>query len=175
MILPSEGWGPPMRSCFSWGLCENDRNGLAHWVLFVSKNVRPPLKLKNNATSFSDIFQSELNWVSYGIFIKTPTMLGCRTPFSFCLYTTFLSSMHSREQGPQSVCTPVQHTLYLDQVYYFILVSLVVVFAVYNAAAKLNQWRHLALSSELPGANSSITSETFWAASTNHRAWNNQN
>ena len=51
---------------------------------------------------------------------------------------------------------------------------LVVVFAVYNATNILNQWRHLALSSELPGANSSITSETFWAASTNHRAPDNQ-
>ena len=59
--------------------------------------------------------------------------------------------MHSREQGPQSVCTPVQNTLYLEQLYYFILVSIVVVFAVYNAAAKLNQWRHLALSSEQIG------------------------
>ena len=87
-------------------------------------------------------------------------------------YTTFLSSMHSREQGPQSsVCTPVQHTLWLDQLYCFILVSLVVVFvAVYNATNILNQWRHLALTSELPVANSSITFETFWAASTNHRA-----
>ena len=29
-----------------------------------------------------------------------------------------------REQGPQSsVCTPVQHTLCLDQLYYFILVG----------------------------------------------------
>ena len=134
---------------------------------------RPSLKLKNNATSFSGIFQSEQNWASYGVFVKTDdtrTMLGCRTPFSFCLYTTFLSSMPSREQGPQSsVCTPVQHTLWLDQLYYFILVSLVVVFAVYNATTILNQWRHLALNSELPGANSSITSETFWAVSTNHR------
>ena len=63
MILPSNG------------------NGLARWVLFVSKNVRKqtPLKLKNNATSFSDIFQSEPNWASYGVFVKTddaPTMLG---------------------------------------------------------------------------------------------------
>ena len=98
---------------------------------------RPSLKLKkNNATSFSGIFQSEQNWASYDVFVKTDdtrTMLGCRTPFSFCLYTTYLSSMPSREQGPQtSVCTPVQHTLWLDQLYYFIL-SLVVVFAVYNA------------------------------------------
>ena len=89
-------------------------------------------------------------------------MLGCRTPFSFCLYSTFLSNMHSREQGPQSsVCMPVHHTLWLDQLYCFILVSLVVVFvAVYNATNILNQWRHLALTSEIPGANSSITSET---------------
>ena len=50
-----------------------------------------------------------------------------------------------------------------------LLVGRTVVFAVYNATAKLNKWRHLALSSELPGANSSITSETFWAVSTNHR------
>ena len=43
--------------------------------------------------------------MSYGVFVKTddaPTMLGYRTPFSICLYTTFFSSMHSREQGPQS-------------------------------------------------------------------------
>ena len=36
----------------------------------------------------------------------------------------------------------------------------------------LHQWRHLALNSELPGANSSITSETFRPVSTNHRARN---
>ena len=49
---------------------------------------RPSLKLKNNATSFSGIFQSEQNWASYGVFVKTDdarTMLGCRTPFSFGL------------------------------------------------------------------------------------------
>jgi len=51
-----------------------------------------------------------------------------------------------------------------------LLVGRTVVFAVYNATAKLNQWRHLTLHSELPGANSSIATETFWAASTNHRA-----
>ena len=62
--------------------------------------------------------------------------------------------MHSKEQGPQlSVCTPVQHTLSLDQLYYSLLVSLAVVFvAVYNATNILNQWRHLALNSELSGA-----------------------
>ena len=32
-----------------------------------------------------------------------------------------------------------------------VLVGRTVVFAVYNATAKLNQWRHLALNSELPG------------------------
>ena len=166
-----------IQKLFSYIILPSDGNGLACRVLRVSKNVRKqtPLKVKNNATSFSDIFQSEQNWASYGVFSKTDdarTMLGCRTPFSFCLYTTFLSSMHSREQGPKSsVCMPVQHTLWLGQLYYFILVSLVVVFVeVYNATNILNQWRHLALNSELPGANSSITSETFWAASTNHRA-----
>ena len=53
---------------------------------------RPHLKFKNNATSFSDIFRSEQNWASYGVFVKTDdarTMLGCRTPFSFCLCISF--------------------------------------------------------------------------------------
>ena len=53
---------------------------------------RPHLKLKNNATSFSDIFQSEQNWASYGVFVKSDdahTMPGCRTPFSFCLCISF--------------------------------------------------------------------------------------
>ena len=49
---------------------------------------RPPLELKNNATFFSDISQSELNWASYVVFVKTDdarTMPRCRTPFSFSL------------------------------------------------------------------------------------------
>ena len=53
---------------------------------------RPHLKLKNNATSFSDISQSEQNWASYGVFVKSDdarTMPGCRTPFSFCLCISF--------------------------------------------------------------------------------------
>ena len=147
-----------IQKLFSYMILPSDGNGLARWVLLVSKILenRPPLELKNNATSFSDIFQSEPNRASYGVFVKTvdaSKMLGCRTPFSFCLYTTFLSSMHSKEQGHQSVCTHVQHTLWLDQLYYFILVSLAVVFvAVYNATNILNQWHHLALNSELSWA-----------------------
>ena len=30
---------------------------------------RPLLKFKNNATSFSDIFQSEQNWATHGVFV----------------------------------------------------------------------------------------------------------
>ena len=30
---------------------------------------RPLLKFKNNATSFSDIFKSEQNWATYGVFV----------------------------------------------------------------------------------------------------------
>ena len=142
---------------------------------------RPPLKLKNNATSFSDIFQSEQNWASYGVFFKTddaPTMLGYRTPFSFCLYT-FLSSIHSREQGPQSsVCTPVQHTVWLDQLYYFILVSLVVVFvAVYNATSttwgKLqHNFRNiLSCGDQSQGSILGTThTHTYWRSNSNNRS-----
>ena len=56
---------------------------------------RPHLKLKNNATSFSDIFQSKQNWACYVVFVKTddaPTMPGYRTPFSFSLCISFKSS-----------------------------------------------------------------------------------
>ena len=50
---------------FSYMILPSDGNGLARRVLFVWKNIRKqtPLKIKkNNATSFSDIFQSEQNW-----------------------------------------------------------------------------------------------------------------
>ena len=38
----------------------------------MSEN-RVPLKLKNNVSSLSDIFWSELNWATYGVFIATGT------------------------------------------------------------------------------------------------------
>ena len=44
----------------------------------MSEN-RVLLKLKNNVTSLSDIFWSELNWATYGVFVETGTartMLG---------------------------------------------------------------------------------------------------
>jgi hypothetical protein len=44
----------------------------------MSEN-KVPLKLKNKVTSFSDIFWSEPNWATYGVFGKTGgarTMLG---------------------------------------------------------------------------------------------------
>ena len=72
----------------------------------------------------------------------------------------FVEYAQQGARTPISVYACTAHTL-IGPVVLIILVSLVVVFAVYNAAAKLNQWCHLALSSELPGANSSITSETF--------------
>ena len=53
---------------------------LAQFCLYhkMSEN-RVPLKLKNNATSLSGIFWSELNWATYGVFVETGTactMLG---------------------------------------------------------------------------------------------------
>ena len=41
-----------------------------------------------------------------------------------------------------------------------LVVGTTVVFAVYNATAKLNQWRHLALSSELGGVRNATKSFT---------------
>ena len=84
MILPSEAQ-PCDLVLHEVRLKTMEMAYLAEFCLYQKKTF----KLKNNATSFSDIFQSEHNWVSYGVFVKTGddacTMLGCRTPFSFCL------------------------------------------------------------------------------------------
>jgi len=86
--------------CLNWGSWGKYKNCLGTWYCHPTKMAWlaefclyqkmlenwPPLELKNNATS--DIFQSELNWASYVIFVKTDdarTMPGCRTPFSFSL------------------------------------------------------------------------------------------
>ena len=46
--------------------------------------------------------------------------------------------------------THIQHILCLDQLYYFILVNLVLAFVLLsNATDILHQWYHLALNSEL--------------------------
>ena len=96
MILPRHAC-PPMSSCFARGLSENNRNVLAPSVLLVSKMLenRVPLKLKNNVTSFSEIFWSELNWVTYSGFVETVT---ARTmPGSIVMTYTYL--VHTRMQA----------------------------------------------------------------------------
>ena len=93
--------------CLNWGSWEKYRNSLATWYCHLTHPCyllhevcvkttemallaqfrlyqkmlenRPHLKLKNNAISFFDIFQSEQNWASYIVFVKTGaarTMLG---------------------------------------------------------------------------------------------------
>ena len=89
MILPSEAQ-PYDLDLHEVHVKTTERSLLTELCLYKKMLENRPLKLKNNANSFSDIFHSELNsnWASHVVFVKTDdarTMPGCRTPFSFSL------------------------------------------------------------------------------------------
>ena len=117
---------------------------------------RPSLKSKNNATSFSRL-------------MILAQCLDAGPPLAFVYIQHFCRVAGSKDPNHQCVRLYSTHFDWTSCTALYLLALLSSLhFAVYNATTILNQWRHLALNSELPGANS-ITSETFWAVSTNHR------
>ena len=65
------------------------------FACFALEN-RVPLKLKNNVTSFSEIFWSELNWATYSVFVETG---GTARTMPGSIVMTYTYLVHTRMQA----------------------------------------------------------------------------
>ena len=65
-----------------------------------------PLKFKIKGTSFSDIFGSDPNWVSYSVFVETceNTLLGPMFSYTLCVH--LFSCLHCSVQLPGARVAP---------------------------------------------------------------------